>query len=190
VYLFFKKILFIVIFCITIGETTAQVLTLNKAIVEGDKAMVSSMLYNGQAVNQKDQMGNYPICIAAYYDNTEILQELINYGANIHQQNKMNNTALIIAAAKGFEKHVQLLINNGADPNDIGYQGFSALMYACAAPEPINFNVIEILIFNGADVNYINNENNTALDLATNEEIIDYLKQFGALSANDLNLDK
>jgi len=169
---------------------SAQVLTLNKAIVENDKAMVSSMLYNGQAVNQKDQMGNYPICIAAYYNNTEILQELINYGANIHQRNKMNNTALIISAAKGFEKHVQLLINNGADPNDVGYQEYSALMYACAAPEPVNLKVIEILIFNGADVNYISKDNKTALDLTTNDEVRDYLKQFGALTANDLNLDE
>jgi len=178
----------IVIFCISINGVSAQTLTLNKAIVEGDKAMVSSMLYNGQAVNKKDQMGNYPICIAAYYDNTEILEELIRYGANINQGDKMNNTAIIISAAKGFEKHVQLLINNGADPNDVGYQEYSALMYACAAPEPVNLRVIEILIFNGADINYINADNKTALDLATNDEVRDYLKQFGALSAKDLNI--
>ncbi len=176
----------IVISFITITQISAQQITLNKAIVEGDYTAVSSMLYNGHPVNTVDQFGNYPICIAVYYENTKILEELIRYGANIHQRDKMNNTPIIIAAAKNYYNHVKILLHNGANPNDVGANGYTALMFACSAKEMWDFQVIELLIMNGADINLINDYNQTALDITTNEEIKQILIQYGGVSATEL----
>jgi ankyrin repeat protein len=168
------------------AELSAQQITLNKALVEGDFAAVSSMLYNGHPVNTVDQFGNYPICVAVYYENAEILEELIRYGANINQRDKMNNTPIIIAAAKNYYKHVEILLQNGANPNDVGANGYTALMFACSAKDVWDYRVIELLIMNGADINMQNDFYQTALDIAANEEIKQILIQYGGVSATDL----
>lgn len=97
----------------------------------------------------------------------KIVAILIENGANVNAANENKETALIFAVLSGNTsqtyihlKHAQDLIlqpNNETNNDlfiDTGWE-----------------NVTKLLVENGADLNFVNNKNNTALILAVSEGI-------------------
>ena len=85
--------------------------------------------------------------------------------------------ALFYAIEKGNLVYAQTLLNMNLDPNVKGPGGYSCLMYAAAKG---NAGLVELFLRNGADSTLVNNEGDSAVDLALrlgHSQIADILKQ-------------
>jgi uncharacterized protein len=85
--------------------------------------------------------------------------------------------ALFYAIEKGNLVYAQKLLNMNLDPNVKGPGGYSCLMYAAAKGHG---GLVELFLRNGADSTLVNNEGDSAVDLALrlgHSQIADTLKQ-------------
>jgi len=99
----------------------------------------------------------YPLHYAALKGSTEMTRLLIAKGADVHVEG-----VLIDAIIGGNPDVVQMLLQAGTDPNqDSGYR--SPLMWAV---EKRNAKMVNLLLDHGANINFINTQDMTALDMA------------------------
>jgi len=105
------------------------------------------------------KMDGPPLNTALMKGRFEIAKYLVDSGANVNNPNKSMSvypidglTSLMIASAWGNYEIVKLLIEKGADVNAIDKKGYSVLMHACSPKA--NTDVLDLLINNGADLNY------------------------------------
>ena len=167
-----------------IGETQ-----LGKAVKTGQPETVKVLLDSGnESISYKEK--NAALLIAATlaqgdYDKLVIMQLLLEKGANVniqHQQNKRRGL-LHIAADEGDLGMVQLLIDNRADVNTRTFLGQTPLNYAIKSDNVNNLEIVELLINNGALIEYQNLRGNTALHIAAQlgrKEIVEFLINNGA----------
>ena len=115
---------------------------------------------------------------AASDGNLEEVTRLISEGVNINAINKLNKTALFKAASKGHKEIVEALLKAGANPNIFDTYGYTTLMAGLQHKE-----IVQLLLKNGVDPNVHEEDNDTALILASmdgNQEMIDILLKGGA----------
>ncbi|ORX70404.1 ankyrin [Anaeromyces robustus] len=121
-----------------------------------------------------------------FYKN--IINILIEKGSNINQVNHKGKTALVYAIEFGLFNIEKLLIKNGAIINHyFGEKNISILMYAINLFSEIN--IIQYLLENNAEIDYKDEEGNTALVYAINNsfgEIANLLINYGA-DINNIN---
>ena len=146
--------------------------------------------------------GTTPLITAAGRANLEVVAFLIAQGADIDKKDAANMTALLWACGPGgFQlskvKVINLLLKNGASPNTKGLGGGTALM---TSVHWNNFPGVKALLQYGANVNIINNDDQTALDRAQEKlksrlspdkkekvnKIINILKEHGAKTSMEL----
>ena len=85
--------------------------------------------------------------------------------------------ALFYAVEKGNLVYAQKLLNMNLDPNARGPMGYTALMYAASRGNAV---MAELFLRNGADAGLINEEGDSAVDLALRlgySEVADILKK-------------
>ncbi|KAJ1465579.1 ankyrin repeat-containing domain protein, partial [Baffinella frigidus] len=100
---------------------------------------------------------------AAFDGRVHDILQLLHGGANIEERNAKGLRVLHVASYGGpYPRRnirsdvVQILLDHGADVNSKGYQGNTALHYACMSARVI---VMRQLLKNGADVNVRTNVN-------------------------------
>lgn len=102
---------------------------------------------------------SYPICIAARYNNLEIVNLLIKNNANVNIKDSNGKTPLMLAAEYNFNEIVDLLLKNKADVNAKANNGFTPLifsvMYYFPADEKKQIETVDLLLKYKADVNII-----------------------------------
>ena len=86
---------------------------------------------------------------------------------------------LVKIADRNYVKMINYLLDIGADPNerDININNSTPLMKACQAG---NLNVVKILLERGADINLIDDFENSAIDKAywsDHKELISFLER-------------
>ncbi|SDP24652.1 Ankyrin repeat-containing protein [Paenibacillus sp. yr247] len=118
------------------------------------------------------------IRLATYYNQPQIVQELLLAGANPDTSDtKRGMTALIDAAYKGYKDIVDILIPFTKNINFAETVfGNTALMEASRGGE---LDIVKLLVGNGSDKNIVNKNRETALDLAIQkgfEDIVSFLK--------------
>jgi len=113
--------------------------------------------------------------------------KLINSGANInYRQEKGQLSPLNAAVEKRNVELIQMLISKGAEVNSKTRNGYSSLMVALSSLE-CKFDVVDILIRNGADVNAQSFKEKwsplllAAAQLNANNKVIQRLVEAGAL---------
>ncbi len=124
--------------------------------------------YNPE-VNFKDE-GMTPLIMAAGLAEPEISKMLLDKGANVHTKDTMGNTAVINAVGiatilstfRAFETS-KILIEYGANVNDIGYDSMNVLQFAVEMGE---YDIVELLLENGANVKHKDKKGRTALSMA------------------------
>ncbi|CAF1169182.1 unnamed protein product, partial [Didymodactylos carnosus] len=107
-----------------------------------------------------------PFLCAIRYSNETLVKKLCDKGVDVDQPNEDTGmTALMLASTMGFDSIVNVLLDAGAQPNQVDFQGNTALHHA-AAGYGENIECIKSLIARGADVNIANEEGSTPLIVA------------------------
>ena len=137
------------------------------AASEGHKDVVKLLLEHGALVAAEGSMFS-PLEAATGAGHKVVVSLLLKAQKEQAQKSgklaKPDNEALISAIMSGKPKLVRSLLDAGADPNGTMRDSrFTALMMAVRIGNP---EVVEMLLKFGADVNAINEERETALDLA------------------------
>jgi len=98
------------------------------------------------------------------YDDLELIQLLVEKGANINYIHGYQGSALTVACKKNNPTIVEYLISLGLNVNDqTGQSGWTPLMSAVSNE---CYDVVHLLLANGADKELTNSSGRTALDMA------------------------
>ena len=114
------------------------------------------------------------LCEAAAIGDMGELENLLAGGVHPDSADSDGSTSLILAAAAGHAGVVGRLLEAGADPDEQEASGLTALMSCvCANGEldlghahPIFLELVELLLAAGAQIDLVDENDNSALDLA------------------------
>lgn len=131
-----------------------------------------------QYVECTDIWGN----TALLYGEVTFIKIILKYDTNIDARNWCGNNCLMrecsfTSGSPDIEK-IKFLLDNGININAINFKNYSALMCYCATCESKGEDretiesIIELLIFNGADVLIKSSTNMTAFDYITNKSLL------------------
>ncbi len=120
----------------------------------------------GALPHTQDKYGRSLFAYAAACGYIEVMQTLLDAGADINQPNSddLAYTPLIEAVREGRDntEPVKWLLDNGADIEGGDSINGKAVVHACVAAHP---NILHYLLENGANVNAVNNNGETALHI-------------------------
>jgi len=161
-----------------------------KAIKKGNLDEVKILISFGVNLNYKSGTPKSPLAVAVKNNNIDMINTLINSGAVVTDGNE-----LIPAVINDNREIAGLLIQKGANPNAVRKRGKlglgkeSMLMSAAASGNP---QMVRMLIDSGADLQFKNNRNSTALHCAVysnKADVVDMLLTAGMKpDANEVNL--
>lgn len=143
---------------------------LHKASSGKKNEIVSLLLKYGADPNVKE-CPFQPLHWAVYLTKFKTIQLLLDYGANVKAQDKDGETPLYLACGaekdsedNGRSEIVSLLLKHGADPNvKKGPSKWTPLHWSASFNQLKN---AQLLIAHGADINTLNDSQQTPLDIA------------------------
>ncbi len=98
-------------------------------------------------------------------ENMEICEDFLEAGMDINSRDSAGTPMLCIAARSGKKEAIEWLVKNGAEIDAISKdRGYSAVMDAVWKLSP---DIVELLIKLGANLNFVSNDGQTALIVAT-----------------------
>jgi ankyrin repeat protein len=135
------------------------------AVMNGDRDAVRLLLKEKANVNAAQGDGMTALHWAAFRDDLEIGQLLVQNGANVKAATRNGAlTPIFMAAKNGSPRMLELLLKGGADANTADVNGTTVLMIAATAGNP---EAVQVLLKNGANVNAKEKQNGqTALMFA------------------------
>jgi len=157
----------------------------NAAYYGDDAAKMQSIIKRGFDVNTRHGQDNTMLMYAASQGNLAVAKALVDAGADLEARNEVGHTALRSAVWTG-EKPVEatkFLIDAGADVNALDDGNWSPLIQATYDMEGNAVPMGKLLLAAGADPKVVNNEGNTALNVAASRghaELIPLLLKAGA----------
>ena len=150
-----------------------------RACETGNLDMLKEFISIGIDVNMKDQYGYSLLHKAVREEHINIVEFLIENGADVNAEDLAENTPLYYAIETGNVNEVKMLVDNKADINTIYKLGITPLICAIdfykEKREKNFYEIIELLIANGADIN-IESEFGTPLIRAVTDEQNDIVK--------------
>jgi ankyrin repeat protein len=129
-----------------------------------------------ELVHITNQNGFCPLIIAAYKNQVECVQILLNNGANINQSSP-EGTAIVGTCFKNNVPLTKLLLENGASPNEKGNGGYTPLIFAV---QHGNKELVELLLQHNALTDLVDDTGRSAktyADLMHFTELVEILKQ-------------
>ena len=147
---------------------------LTRAAMRGDTATAKLLLEHGASLDSNAGPQRIPVAlfISVFQGDSEMVEFLLAHGASVDARLDLPDiglesaTPLMVAAEDGFPELVRLLLGRGADPNAQDKAGLTPLMYAAAAIDRGNTEIIEALIAGGARTSVQAAHAETALSLA------------------------
>lgn len=143
----------------------------------GRTEIAKLLLDYGANVNYQDKSGYSALMWAASNGYTQIVEMLINNGADVNKQNRYGNNALILATRGNYTEIVSLLTLHHAEINVISHldllKGDTPLTIAVRNK---NYEIVNMFISKGADVNVKNDYGNTALRIALERQNVEMVK--------------
>lgn len=124
----------------------------------------------------KDEFGRTSLLNAAFYNNIELLQWLIEKGAEIKAKDNNGYTALHFAIQEAHDDSVTLLLNHSADVDAKDING-NTPSWVCVMhwKGGGNFNNLKKMYEHNADFSIVNNAGRSAKDIIP-EKIMNDLK--------------
>jgi ankyrin repeat protein len=117
-----------------------------------------------------------PLIVAAFTDNTEVVQLLLEGGADVHGVNVGGFTPLHMAAIYNHVEGCRLLLDNGAKVDTKALENSTALYIAARNGY---FSLVKLLLERGANIKLKNRSGLTAEVLARtcgHRAVVDWLK--------------
>jgi ankyrin repeat protein len=144
--------------------------------------LVAFYLENGSEVNTiSPQTGSPIIFFAIYRTNVDALKQMLHYKLNVNVVDKDGTSLLDVAASTGNAELLAAILPHVKDINSIDRLHLNALQSALINEGGIE--VVKLLCENGININYRDDENNTALMFAIGngkKEAAEYLIRHGA----------
>lgn len=157
-------------------------LKMYQSLQDANLEYIKSYLFKYNAINKiltHDDLNNYIIHIATQFYNKKIYDLLFSLNPNINVKNIYGNTPLHIACLYGHVDAINQLLNKNANVNIKNNKGFTPLMMAVKfqnnnikKTNPLNdprlsivLIMVETLINYGANINNVNNNNETVLHI-------------------------
>jgi len=155
-----------------------------------DKTIVDLLLINNADIYQLNRSNYTVLEYVIHTDQRASLKKLIHYGANI---NKVKS--LIFATYHDHVHTVRILLQNDVDITMVDNYGNNAIMLSTELDKPNALYIIKDICIYASNkyidiINHINKYGETALDLATNQEIKEYLISQGAKSYKKIEDEK
>jgi uncharacterized protein len=145
---------------VTTPKTLEQLLEL----IVADRPLERSALTDLVDLDEVGLRGRTLLMAAAFRDNIEAFEVLVQCGASIHRRGGSELTALHEASANGSEKVARRLLELGADVDAVTVHLVTPLMCAAAWGHS---TIAKLLLDGGADVKKMDCYGATALDIAS-----------------------
>ena len=156
---------------------------LHTAISSNNIHRIRSLLSLGADINQKDLFGNTPLHIAVHTNNKNILLELLsNPDILINVQNNDGKTPLHTAVENYCKISVIYLLACPEINTEIKDSLGNTPIYYCS--EHLCVSILCILLYEGVNVNAINNNSQTPLHLGVCDRNFDFIKHLLEYNAN------
>ena len=150
---------------------------LSNASIYGHHETVKELLNHLADVNAQNKDGSTALMFAIYYKHYEILKELLNHHADANIQTKGGFTALMIAAIKENNQAVMELCNHNADLNLQDSDGNTALHLVLQNEKTdTTINIVEMLLSDSTNLEKLNKENKSVIQLARESQIQDIVE--------------
>ncbi|MHB8954462.1 MAG: ankyrin repeat domain-containing protein [Pirellulaceae bacterium] len=149
---------------------------LMKAVALGTCDDVQRVLDGGGNLNDRDRWDRTPWLLTAFVEDVEKAKILYSAGASVNDRGRGGNTALIYCAARGKSDMLQWLVEKCTDIEAVDDTGNTALMLAAQAGET---TCVQLLLEAGANPSRKNRNDENAMGMASNEEIIHLLVEAG-----------
>ena len=177
-----------------IGQKNGLGMTvLHRAAMGGHVAVLELLISRGApGIASKDGYGNTPFLIAAKFGHLAAMRCLVTHGASVEEENCHNYRAVNYAAEQGHTEAFKFLINQKADVNyysrltrspihcAVGARTLGAVKLLLQSGAQVNswqdllttaihsgsVEMIELILTEGADINGIDSQGETALSIA------------------------
>ncbi|KAG5662590.1 hypothetical protein KAF25_005008 [Fusarium avenaceum] len=149
---------------------------LSWACEHGHLGIVDALISRGVSVRETNRRGNTSLMLASKNGHAEIARRLIDLGVDIHTYVGCDN-AISLASANGHLQIMQLLLEKGANPDSYATHGWPILCFAASFDREA---VVEILLKNGARVDWVAPNGSHAIHHATQKAIFEALLHHGA----------
>jgi len=136
----------------------------------GHVNIISILLQVGADPNLSSPTGLSPLGLVSSSGNFDCINLLVKYGANIKAINKYKNTVLHLAAINGHQQTIEILLKSGAISN-IDIQNSDGNTPLIEAVLHGHERAVMILSQAGSNIMIRNNQNHTALDIATIQKL-------------------
>ncbi|KAJ3324982.1 hypothetical protein HDV06_005571 [Boothiomyces sp. JEL0866] len=144
------------------------------AVSTGGVEIAKILLGKKANPNFKNKTKRAPLHYAASKNQYEIGQLLIEHGADVHATDELGQTAIFRAAALGYTRFVRLLKEAGAKINIRDGFNNSPLHLAI---ESEHGDTAVYLIEENADLDMVNKENKTPLQMTQNKSVLEFCKR-------------
>ncbi|XP_060521932.1 ankyrin repeat domain-containing protein 27-like isoform X2 [Cylas formicarius] len=156
------------------------------ASLQGHIDVVQFLLSGDCDLNALDSSGKSALHYAASKGFQDILLFLVNAGADVNILDTYKNTALHIACDKGHENCVKALIFSSAFL-EINLQNTSGETPLFLATKWAYFDIVRLLLENGASVCLKNNRNQTVYKIAPNYYVTKLFENFCKENSNNIS---
>ena len=129
--------------------------------------------FDPQQLNLPGRYGDTPLILASRRGLPVVVADLISAGADIHHRNMDGTNALWAAVVADSIAIAERLLASGADLDNQNDNGATVLMYAASTGKT---QWVRFLLEKGADTGLKSLDDFTALDLASNVDILRLLR--------------
>lgn len=137
---------------------------------------------NSSSIHAVNANGDTPLLVAAFHGYRLFVEKLIRCGAEIDERGYDGGTALHCAAAEGKFKVLTFLLKKGARLDLKDDNGNTALHFAVSGEHIL---CVEQLLQHGALIYEVNDQEETPLSLASDDDIYNLLYNFDNQSSVD-----
>jgi len=157
-----KNLLLLILFCIASVQLEAQVDVFEAARSGNIPQLKAMFALDADTINKENHSGHTPLIIAAYNNQLQAVNFLLENGADVSSQFDQGS-ALHGAAFKGYLEVVKVLVNYKAKVNEKDSNGTTPLIYATLFSHN---EIAKLLVEKGGDPTIKDNTGQSALTYA------------------------